>query len=131
MLNLICIIINFTNVDLLSIQATPTNRTIGERGMATFTATASGVNIDNFIYQWKKRDSDSLPDKVSGVDGITLVIPNLIISDGGQYYCIVTNQWGRSVESNDVILTVEGTYCTINNQKRKQHITISEELCFA
>ena len=75
--------------------------------------------MNNFIYQWKKRDSDSLPDKVSDVDRIILVIPNLILSDGGQYYCIVTNEWGRSVESNDVILTVEGTYCTINNQKRK------------
>ena len=77
--------------------------------MATFTATASGVNIDNFIYQWKKRGIDSLPDKVLGVDGTTLVIPKLIKSDGGQYYCIVTNEWGRSVESNDVILTIEGT----------------------
>ena len=75
--------------------------------------------MNNFIYQWRKRDSDSLPDKVSGVDGTTLVIPSLIKSDGGQYYCIVTNEWDRSVESNDVILTVEGTYSTINNQKRK------------
>ena len=48
-----------------------------------------------------------------------LVISNLIKSDGGQYYCIVTNEWGRSVESNDVILTVEGTYSTINIKKRK------------
>ena len=94
---------------MLSIQATPTSPTIGERGIATFTATASGVNMNNFMYQWKKRGSDSLPDKVSGVDRTTLVIPNLIISDGGQYYCIVTNEWGISVKSNDVVLTVEGT----------------------
>ena len=76
--------------------------------MATFIATASGINMNEFMYQWKKRGSDSLPDKVSGVDGTTLVVPNLIKSDGGQYYCIVTNEWGRSVESNDVVLTVEG-----------------------
>ena len=109
------IIINFMHADLLSIQVTPTSRTIGERGMATFTATASGINMNNFMYQWRKRGSDSLPDKVSSVDGTILIIPNLIKSDEGRYYCIVTNEWDRSMESNVVTLTVEGTYCTINS----------------
>jgi len=45
---------------------------------------------------------------VSGVDRTVLTIHNLVKSDEGQYYCIVTNEWNRSVESNDVTLTVEG-----------------------
>ena len=98
---------------MLSIQVTPTSDTIGKGGRATFTATASGINMNNFMYQWRKRGSDRLPDKVSGVDGTILIIPNVIESDEGQYYCIVTNEWGRSEESNDATLTVEGTNCTI------------------
>ena len=76
--------------------------------MATFTATTGGINMNNFMYQWSKRNNASLPDKVSGVNGTVLTIPNVLESDEGQYYCIVTNEWGRSVESNNVILTVVG-----------------------
>ena len=66
------------------------------------------------MYQWKKRGSDSrLPDKVLGVSGEILTIPNALESDEGQYYCIVTNQWNRSVKSNEVTLTVEGMYICI------------------
>ena len=46
---------------------------------------------------------------MSGVNGTVLAIPNVLESDEGQYYCIVTNEWGRSVKSNDVTLIVEGT----------------------
>ena len=60
------------------------------------------------MYQWRKRDGD-LPDKALDINGEVLTIPNVIESDEGQYYCIVSNEWGRSVESNDGSLTVEGT----------------------
>ena len=73
-----------------------------------FNATASGINKVNFMYQWKKRGSDSLPDKVSGINETILTIPNVLESDEGQYYCTVTNEWGRSVESNDGNLTFSG-----------------------
>ena len=93
---------------MLSIQVSPSNLTIGESGKAEFIATARGVNMKNFTYQWRKRGRNSLPGKVSGADGTTLSIPNLGESDEGWYFCIVTNEW-RSVESNDVILIVKGT----------------------
>jgi len=79
---------------------------IGEGGTAQFKATASGINKNNFTYQWGKRDSNSLPNKVSGVNGTVLIIPNLVVSDEGQYYCIVTNEWDRSVVSDNGILTI-------------------------
>ena len=60
------------------------------------------------MYQWKKRGSNNLPDKVSGVNGAVLTIPNVLESDEGHYYCIVTNEWFKSEESNDVTLTVYG-----------------------
>ena len=65
------------------------------------------------MYQWKKRGSDSLPDKVSDVNGKVLIIPNVLESDEGQYYCIVTNEWGRSVESDNVTLTTYGMLTNI------------------
>ena len=93
----------------MAVSIVPTNLQIGKNGNATFTAMASGINKKNFVYQWKKRGDNSLPNKVSGINEDMLIIPNAVESDGGQYYCTVTNQWQRSVESNDVTLTVYGT----------------------
>ena len=70
-------------------------------------ATGKSTAENNFIYQWMKKDS-VLSNKVSGVNGSVLTIPNVLESDEGQYYCIVTNEWDRSVESNHVTLAVFG-----------------------
>ena len=109
LLDITCILL-IVNLDLLSIEVEPNERAVGERGTVQFTAMATGKNEDNFRYQWKKRGSDSLPSKVSGVSGTVLTIPNLNKTDEGLYYCNVTNEWGRSLKSNDVNLIVEGTY---------------------
>ena len=100
------------HIDQLSITIAPTSPLVGEGGTIQFTAEARGKGT-TFMYQWKKRGSDDLPDRVSGVNGTVLTIPNVLESDEGQYYCIVTNEWGRSERSNEVTLTVEGMYiCT-------------------
>ena len=101
-------ILNFT--DQLAISVTPTNNTVGEGATAIFTATASGINKKNFVYRWKKKGNGNLPSKVSEVNGAVLMISNSLKSDEGQYYCTVTNEWDRSVESNDVTLTVIGKW---------------------
>ena len=77
---------------------------------AYLTATASGINVNNYEYQWKKKGSMRLPKKVIGVNRAMLIIPNLTESDEGHYYCIVTNEWGRSLMSGLFALTVEGTH---------------------
>ena len=64
------------------------------------------------MYQWRKRGSNSLPDKVSGVNSTVLTIPNLGGEDEGQYYCIVTNEWDRYARSKDIILIVKGNKIT-------------------
>ena len=96
--------------DQLSIRVTPTNSTVGEGATAIFTATTSGINKANFVYQWRKRGNRNLLRKVSEVNEAVLMIPNSLKSDEGQYYCTVTNEWGRSVKSNDVTLTVIGRW---------------------
>ena len=97
-------------IDQLSISVTPTNKEAGEGATAKFTATAIGVNKENFVYQWKKRGNGNLPNKVLGVNGTELFIRNSLKSDEGQYYCTVTNEWSNSEVSNDVTLTVVGTW---------------------
>ena len=98
------------SVDQLMITVEPDELVIGKGTNATFTAMASGINTseNNFMYQWRKRDSDSLPDKVSGATENVLTIPNITESDEGQYYCNVTNEWDTSVRSNDVTLSIFG-----------------------
>ena len=94
----------------MTISVIPNDLIIGNGTYAEFTAMATGVstNKNKFVYQWRKRDSDSLPDKVLGVNETVLTIPYVTNSDEGQYYCIVTNEWGTSVESNEVTLSIFG-----------------------
>ena len=105
--------ISYLYVDQLSIRVTPTSLTVGKGDTAQFTAIASGINMNNFRYQWMKRGSNSLPDKVSGDTGAVLTISDTVKSDRGKYHCIVTNEWNRSMKSDDVTLVFEGKYNTI------------------
>ena len=96
-------------LDKLSVQVKPNHSVTGKGRIVHFTAVASGIS-KNFRHQWRKRGSNSLPNKVSGIDGTVLTIPDVLESDEGQYYCIVTNEWNRSVESDNIILIVQGMY---------------------
>jgi len=84
------------------------NLVIGEGKRAQFIATGSGINKRNFKYQWKRRGSSSFPNKALGVNETILTIPDVIKSDEGYYYCVVTNEWGRSERSDNITLTVQG-----------------------
>ena len=90
----------------MAISVSSDRSLINKGGTVQFTATASGVGT--LEYQWRMIGVDKLPDKVSGEDTLVLTIPNINKSDEGWYYCIVTNIWSRSVESNHVILTIYG-----------------------
>ena len=110
---IVSIFIHFV-VDQLSVEVT-SKRVIFHVGeTAWLVATASGINKNNFKYQWKRSDNKRLPHKAIGNNGAILIIPRLAESDEGQYYCVVTNEWGRSVESNKFTLTIKGTR-TYNN----------------
>ena len=45
---------------------------------------------------------------MSGSGTLNLTIPNIENSDKGDYYCVATNMWDRSIESNSVTLKVYG-----------------------
>ena len=76
--------------------------------MLQLTITADGPGKANFVYQWKKRDSNSLPSRVNGKDTSKITISSVTPSDSGSYYCVVTNQWGNMTASNDAAVTVLG-----------------------
>ena len=70
--------------------------------IATFTCSATGYNIS---YQWTI-GSGSFPNKVTGIDSSTLVIPNVRSSDDNTYTCVVSNR--RGTRRNAAQLTVTG-----------------------
>ena len=74
--------------------------------MLTLSVTVSGPGSNKFTYQWKRRDGTSLPDRASGETTRSLKITSVTKSDSGSYYCIVMNQWGNMMESNDAAVTV-------------------------
>ena len=76
--------------------------------------TARGPGRNSFTYEWKKVGSDSLPDTVSGGDSTELTITSVKSSDSGLYYCIVMNQWGNMVKSNNATVNV---LCELVNYK--------------
>ena len=68
---------------------------------ATFTTMVTGVGSNNFTYQWRHNGTI-----INGETGDTLVITNVMESDGGEYECIVDNEFGDTNTSTIVVLIV-------------------------
>ena len=90
--------------DKLGITVTSDDILIGNGRAVKFNAEARGIGT--LRYQWRKRGRNRLSDKVLGSDTPILRIPKVRKSDKRKYYCIVTNMWNRTVESNNVIFSV-------------------------
>ena len=84
----------------------PNNATVAKGNKVDLSINATGVGKDMFTYQWKKVGSDSLPDTASGGYSTQLIITSISPSDSGMYYCIVMNQWGNMVQSDNAIVNV-------------------------
>ena len=79
----------------------PSSQSVEVTHNATFTTMVTGVGSNNFTYQWRHNGTI-----ISGETNHTLVITNVMESDGGNYICVVDNQLGDTVTSNVVVLTV-------------------------
>ena len=90
----------------MSITVSPLRRSVSEGGVATFTATATGIKTRAFEYEWWK--FSSAQQSVMVGRSKRLRIENVKIKDGRSYYCIVTNEWGNKKSSERVHLTVTG-----------------------
>ena len=92
-----------------SIKTLIANKLIAdERSTVNFTAVVYSRYKSNFAYQWQKEGKRRLPNKISRFNGSVLVIPHVVESDEGRYYCNVTNEWGRTIISEDVTLSIVG-----------------------
>ena len=66
-----------------------------------FVCSATGVEADNFIYQWFLND---LP--VAGQDTSTLIISAVSEDNAGDYKCFVRNQYNGTGQSEVVTLVL-------------------------
>ena len=79
----------------------PSSQSVEVTHNATFTTMVTGVGSNNFTYQWRHNGTI-----ISGETNHTLVIINVMESNGGNYICAVGNQFGDTNTSNVVVLTV-------------------------
>ena len=84
----------------------PSSQSVDLTQTATFTCSATGYNVQ---YEWRI-GSGSFPDKVTGINTNTLVIPDVRSSDDNTYRCVVSNEGGsRGAGSQSAVrLTVTG-----------------------
>ena len=80
----------------------PSSQSVEVTHIAMFTTTVSGVGVENFMYQWRHNGAD-IGDEIND----TLIITDLMLSDAGNYECLVTNEYGDS-EASSASLTITG-----------------------
>ena len=95
------------SIDSIIISQHPQNITLSKGSRLSLSVIANGPGSNQFFYQWRKMDSNTLPSSARGVNTHTLIIPSVTSSDSGSYYCVVTNQWGNMVESKKAIVEVQ------------------------
>ena len=81
----------------------PTPQHVDLTQIAIFTCNAIGYDVS---YQWRI-GSGSFPNKVTGINSNTLMIPDVRSSDDNTYTCVASNEEGN-VSSNATRLTVTG-----------------------
>ena len=68
-----------------------------------YAISGASTNENKFLYQWRKRGSNSLPDKVSGGTVLTILMFLNLMKDS-----IIVLRLINRVKSNDVTLTAYG-----------------------
>jgi len=97
-----CIYVHECCIECLpEVTMTPSSQTVEVTHTAMFTITVSGLGMESFMYQWKHNGSN-----ITGETGDSLDISNVTESDRGNYECVVSNQYGNSVISDVVVLTI-------------------------
>ena len=84
----------------------PISQTVNEAGVANFTATASGIRIREFEYEWfkfKRTKSTMIVGR-----NRNLIINNVRVKDAGSYYSCVKNEWDNRKCSLTVTVIING-----------------------
>ncbi len=98
---------------LPAITTQPTASTICSGANATFTIAATGTSI---TYQWKKNGVDMVNgSNVFGATSNSLTITGALVSDAGNYTCVVSGTCLPAATSNVAALTVNSTAAISSN----------------
>ena len=90
----------------INIRLQPQDVTVAKGNKVDLSINARGPGRKAFTYQWRKVGNDSLPDTASGKKSAKLIIRSITPSDSGMYYCIVMNQWGTMLQSDNATVNV-------------------------
>ena len=74
--------------------------------MVTLRVVASGPGKNKFTYHWRKKNS-VLPFGVNGQRTPNFSIRSATTSASGSYYCVIMNEWGNMIRSNDATVNVK------------------------
>ena len=92
----------------MSITVSPLSQTVSEGGIATFTATASGIKTRSGESEYEWWNLSNGQQSIIVRRKKHLQIQNVKIKDEGDYYCITSNEWGNKIFSESVHLIVTG-----------------------
>ena len=98
-------VFSLLRTDNIIIAMQPRNIMASSGSNITLSVTALGVKLK---YHWKKRGHDSLPSTAAGRYTAHFNITTVTPADSGLYYCVIKNQWGAKLHSDDAILNVLG-----------------------
>ena len=87
-----------------NVTVDPPSQTIEITHTVKFTASVSGMENDNFSYQWRHNKED-----IDGETSSILTIFNVTDDHGGNYECVVRNMFGDCATSNSSELS-KGIY---------------------
>ena len=97
------------------INTHPVNSKVKALTSVTFTCSASHINGVTHSYSWHRINGNITRARSRGQNTNTLTITRVIPPDEGMYYCIVTNNGGRTSLSRSASLTVDGESWYNNN----------------
>lgn len=99
---IVIVLIEF--IGSIVIRQHPQNVILVKGSMLNLSITASGPG-NSFTYQWKKQGG-TFPTSAHGKKTSNFKINSVMLSDSGSYYCLVMNQWGNMVNSNNATVNV-------------------------
>jgi len=83
----------YTGLPVVTVD--PPSQSVEVTDTVKFTSKVSGIGKENFSYQWRHNKAD-----IDGETSSTLTIDNVTEDHGGNYDCVVRNEFGDCVTSN-------------------------------
>ena len=93
---------------ITGVAASPISSTVVALNDVTLTCSPISTTSTTIEFSWHRVNGD-VPLRASGQNTEILTIHRVVPADVGEYYCMGT-EFGHCAVSNNVMVTVEGTY---------------------